>query len=146
MHVFPLPSCRQSNQERLPLEPWPTQLHHTAALTAPDGAVLCRSSENVPLPWAELAQERLQAHRAGSWELLGARGCCLALLRRGAARRCPADAIGVPTSGQLNWHSHHEKPVYLGKWGAATGLQHHWKITVRQREAKQQGSEFLQTT
>lgn len=76
-------------------------------------------------------------HRRGCklWarELLWARGCCLTLLRCGAARRCPTDAIVMPTSGQLNWHSHREKPVYLGKWDAATGLQHHWKITVRQR-------------
>lgn len=60
-------------------------------------------------------------------------GSCLTLLRCGAARRCPTDAIVMPTSGQLSWHSHHEKPVYLGKRDAATGLQHHWKITVRQR-------------
>lgn len=29
LYVIPLPSCRQSKQQRLPLEPCPSQLHHT---------------------------------------------------------------------------------------------------------------------
>lgn len=48
LYVFPLPSCRKSKQWRLPLEPCPSQLHHTTAqLSGPllqhkkhDGSVL----------------------------------------------------------------------------------------------------------
>lgn len=134
--------------------PLTTAPHNCSALrpslTVPEtwwlSSGLSRSPENVPLLWADLEQQSAANPMVlSAWEMLWARGCRLAPLHRGAAQHRPADVAGVPTQGQLSWHSQHEKPIYLGKWDAAIGLQHPWKITVCQKEAKQWGSEFLQT-
>jgi len=59
-----------------------------------------------------LNRRALQPHRALS---SGIAVSHLAPLHRRAAQHHLADVMGVPTQGQLDWHSHHEKPVYLGK-------------------------------
>lgn len=121
----------------LPLTTAPLQLLSSQALSCSQkcrwlSVGICRSSENVPLLCADLTHKSA-ATLLGS-EMLWANGCHLTPWYRRPAQHCLADVAGMPTQGHLNWHSHHEKLVYLGKWHAAIGLQHHWKIAACQRE------------
>lgn len=85
-------------------------------------AGLSRSSESLPC-WGQTLNRRVLQAQEKPW----------ASSNPWAAPCCHADVAGMLREGQLHWHSHCEKPVYLGKWDEATGLQHHWKITVSKR-------------
>lgn len=75
--------------------------------------------------WAELEQGSAAALQWAP-EMPADSSHGLALLRGTAV-------TGMPRQGQLAGHSRQEQPVYLGKWDAALGLLHTWKITVCQR-------------
>lgn len=85
-------------------------------------AGLSRSSESLPC-WGQTLNRRVLRAQEMLW----------ASSNSWTAARCHADVAGMPREGQLHWQGHCEKPVCLGKWDEATGLQHHWKITVSKR-------------